>query len=65
MKIEVGKSYRNRVGDVVTIVKVGRSKGYPFLDELGFGYTVGGKILDNDGIELDLDLVSVVQDPPL
>jgi hypothetical protein len=56
LKLEVGKSYRSRQGDVVKIVGyVPRSARWPFLGDSGHSFTEGGAWFDGQlGVGLDL-----------
>jgi len=46
MKLEVGKSYNNRLGGMVKIIKKTGHKVYPFVGNNGETYTESGRVLD-------------------
>ena len=67
MKLEVGKSYRNRLGEVVKVVKLtGEASPYrethPFSSEYGRTYREDGKY-DSGGAPDSLDLIAPADDP--
>ena len=61
MKIEVGKTYRNRNRELVKIVDMDDRDGenYPFMSEMGHYYTATGLWSWND--KTDLDLIECVE----
>ena len=61
MKIEVGKKYRTRDGDVVTIESTDDSGEYPFLGNNGQWYTRRGAF-SSGSRESSFDLVEAVVD---
>lgn len=54
MKIEVGKTYKNRVGGVVNILKLNPLNLYPFTDESGERYISNGRLYATDTTPYDL-----------
>lgn len=67
LKLEVGKRYRTRSGEVITISRLDDTKDWPYRGYLpsgggGTGWTVGGLWLDG-GIGRHNDLVSEIPEP--
>jgi hypothetical protein len=61
MKLEVGKSYRTRGGDVVKITKFDNHETWPFENEAGYSYTEDGYVWESSNTCKD-DLVTEVED---
>ncbi len=60
LQLEVGKKYKDRIGDVCEIyAHVGGI--YPYIDKKGFTYTVEGKFdLESTGLKM-YDLIEEVK----
>ena len=58
MKLEVGKTYVARNGDVVKIVKTGSNPIYPFRGDDDLGYAEDGRFFVDDDHAEEFNLVS-------
>jgi len=58
LQLQVGKSYKNRKGEIETIVKNDGERNYPFLSDKGGDFTLTGRY--NVFEELDKDLIEEV-----
>lgn len=63
MKLEYGKKYKTRGGDIVGPLVSGRKAKYPFADDKGTSWTAGGHLWWDERIE-DWDIVEEVTDEP-
>lgn len=59
MRLELGKGYSNRNGELVKIVSISLGGAFGFGDAEGLWYAADGSYYD-DGDECELDLVSEV-----
>ena len=57
MQLEVGKTYIARNSDIVTIIRLGIYKAYPFEGDDGLNYTEDGIFLFDDSVH-ERDLLS-------
>ena len=60
MKLELGKSYRNREGDITSIVRIDSDAHYPYRCRMGNSYTMTGNYY-RDLAEHKYDLIEEVQ----
>ena len=63
MKLEVGKKYRRRDGEIVVIIDKSVGDGYPFYSDSGDYYTEGGNYWAESGNLDSTDLIEEYIEP--